>query len=338
MDDLTVEVLDLVTAPRPASEPAFPPGMLWDEETLGEDQHLLSLDEDVLEELVAVVRDLRRGWLPLGMLRPELFSLEKTTEVATDVRARVADGPGLVVLDRLPLDAWTEDEGIAVAWLLASLVAPPVAQTPDGRLVHHVRDEQSSPVDRSGLRLGLTQERLDFHQDNSGNRLVPSTTALLSVRAARAGGVSQYCTLYSLVAALAEDEPDVLNRLFRPYLHDRLGFASPGEPELLRAPVLTWAGERLHGRFSLNKISRGYERAGSRLEGEDLHALETAISVVQSRRLHCSHLLERGQVLMFNNREGLHHRGPYEDGDSIEERRHLVRIWMRPEGRPLFDG
>lgn len=331
-------VLDLTAPPRPGDEAPPPPGMVWDAASLDPDALAVTLGADVLDELSAVVAQLRRGCLPLGALRPEYLVLDEAGPVMAGVRTRLAGGPGIAVLDRLPLDAWTEDEAICVTWLLASLVAQPVAQTPDGRLVHHVRDERERPVDRTGLALGLTQERLDFHQDNSGNLLVPSATALLSVRPARAGGVTQYCTVYSLAAALADDDPVALDRLLQPYLHDRLGFAAPGEPELLRAPVLAWRGGRLGGRFSMNKIALGHRRAGQELDGEDRRALESALSTIERRRLHCSHLLARGQVLFVNNREGLHHRGPFEDGPTEEEQRHLVRIWVRPEGRPFFDG
>jgi hypothetical protein len=38
------------------------------------------------------------------------------------------DGPGVVVLDRLPLERMSRAEAIDLYWLLASMLEPPVAQ------------------------------------------------------------------------------------------------------------------------------------------------------------------------------------------------------------------
>jgi alpha-ketoglutarate-dependent taurine dioxygenase len=67
-------------------------------------------------------------------------------------------------------------------------------------------------------------------------------------------------------------------------------------------------------------------------------ALATAMSVIRKRDLSAHYQLERGQIVLFNNREGLHHRAEFKNGDALHEKRHLVRLWFRNEGRPFFDG
>ena len=49
-------------------------------------------------------------------------------------------------------------------------------------------------------------------------------------------------------------------------------------------------------------------------------------------------MLARGQVLVFNNREGMHHREGFKNGKTADTQRHLIRMWLRDEGRPFFDG
>ena len=88
----------------------------------------------------------------------------------------------------------------------------------------------------------------------------------------------------------------------------------------------------------MNKIPSGYQRAGQELDNLGRDALETALAVIRQRDLSAKYMLERGQILIFNNREGLHHRESFKNGDTVETQRHLLRVWLRDEGRPFFDG
>jgi alpha-ketoglutarate-dependent taurine dioxygenase len=48
--------------------------------------------------------------------------------------------------------------------------------------------------------------------------------------------------------------------------------------------------------------------------------------------------LERGQIQILNNRVIVHGRTPYEDHQEAEQRRHLVRLWLRAGDRRHFRG
>ena len=52
-----------------------------------------------------MLAELRRAPVPTLLLLPEHFALEATARLMEEVRARLDEGPGFVVLDRLPLDA-----------------------------------------------------------------------------------------------------------------------------------------------------------------------------------------------------------------------------------------
>ena len=51
-----------------------------------------------------------------------------------------------------------------------------------------------------------------------------------------------------------------------------------------------------------------------------------------------SFVFERGQIQVVNNRRLGHRRTAFDDWDEPERRRHLVRIWLRDEGRPFYSG
>jgi hypothetical protein len=147
-----------------------------------------------------------------------------------------------------------------------------------------------------------------------------------------------YCSLYSLCNALAEEAPAQLERLFQPYYHDRQGIQSDGEAEVIWAPAIGYDGHRLSGRFSMNKIPAGYRKAGVTMDNLTRDSLDTVMAVIEQRDLAAKYMVGRGQLLIFNNREGLHHREAFKNGDKIEEQRHLIRMWFRNDGLPFFDG
>jgi hypothetical protein len=329
-------VLDLMPLNPAPHRGAITGPKIWSEQTIDPSDWIVTLSGELIGELKGAIAGLRDRALPTFMLDPGDFELDACRAVMQRVHAKVRDGHGFAVLDRLPLDDWTHEEALNAAWLLGRLLSRPVAQTPDGQVFHDVRDE--GPPSGQGLSLGLTSTRLEFHQDNSGNRLVPTFVALLAIRVAAEGGANEYCTLASMHNALLADEPRALERLFRPYLHDRLGFEARNEPSILRAPALEWSQDRLVGRFSFNKISGGYRKAGIQPDREGLDALDAAVATIRNRTLAARHMLSPGQLFIFNNAEGLHHREPFQDGVGIDDRRHLVRIWFRDSGRPTFDG
>ena len=194
--------------------------------------------------------------------------------------------------------------------------------------------------DYGGRDRSLTMQRLTYHNDNSGNRNVPHYQSLLCLNAAAEGGLSEYCSLYSLYNALREESPVELERLFQPFYHNRFGLQSDKEAVAIYAPALAWNGERLFGRCSINKITGGYRVAGKEQELDNVTraTLERVVSIIPEKELSAQYMLSRGQICIINNREGLHHREAYKNGNGEDSQRHLLRMWFREEGRPVFDG
>ncbi len=296
----------------------------------------VTLGKPSLKELDAIVAELRRQNLPLHMLRPDMFAMTATRVHMQDARKRAYNGIGFAIVDRLPLDAWSLDEAKAIQWLILSTVSQPVAQESSGEIFRDIRETPDS--ERSIYNTDLTQKRLTFHTDNSGNRNVPNFTALLALYAAEEGGLSEYCTLYSLYNAMMKDAPEQLDRLFQPFYHNRQDIQVPGEPDVIWAPAVAYDGKKLFSRISLNKIPSGYARIGKELDNLGRDALESIYATIRKNDLSAKYMLERGQVLIFNNREGLHHREGFRNGKTVDKQRHLVRMWLRDEGRPFFDG
>jgi len=308
----------------------------WKRTDLQPSDWTVKLGKASLKELDAIVKELRLQNLPVHMLRPEQFKMTATHAHMKDARKRAYNGIGFAIIDRLPLDDWSLDEAKAIQWLILSTISQPVAQESSGQIFRDIMETAASQ--RSIYNTGLTEKRLTFHTDNSGNRNVPNFSALMALFAAEEGGLSEYCTLYSLYNAMMKDAPEQLERLFQPFFHNRQDIQIPGEPDVIWAPAIGYDGKKLLSRISLNKIPSGYARIGKELDNLGRDALESVYATIRKHDLSAKYMLERGQVLIFNNREGLHHREGFKNGKTVEKQRHLIRMWLRDEGRPFFDG
>src|SRR5260370_34366276 len=86
-----------------------------------------------------------------------------------EVRRILDSGVRFAIVDRLPLAEIGADAATAIYWLLSSMVARPVAQSLDGKLIYDVRDTGRQALPRSGGRPGQTNIELKFHTPHSYN-------------------------------------------------------------------------------------------------------------------------------------------------------------------------
>src|SRR6516164_7174591 len=102
---------------------ALPQRLLWRGDSLSGDAGRIAIPVEVEQELERIVACLDRDPLPLLLLRPEDFALDASRSFMREVKRSLDDGPGFAIVDRLPVERWSESGARAVWWLLASLVA-----------------------------------------------------------------------------------------------------------------------------------------------------------------------------------------------------------------------
>ncbi len=330
----TPAILDLTLGTERRPSGPFDGDKAWTRQALRPSDWTVTVTDAVKRELAQVVASLRQQTLPVYLLRPAHFELAASRRMMAEAKHLTDAGRGFAMIDRLPLDDWSEEEGRAVYWLLGQLFSQPVAQSSKGTIFREVVNAEGN--NGYGYNGANGTGRLTYHSDNSGNRLLPTYAALLCLHGAEAGGESQYCSLYTMFNALREAAPDALERLFQPFLHDRQGKVPDGEPQVLKAPAITYDGRYLTSRFSMNKIRTGYKKAGEELDRRTVTAMETLVDLIDAKKLAAEYLMERGHIQIINNREGLHHRSAFRDGPV--HKRHMVRLWLRDTGRPFYDG
>jgi len=275
---------------------------------------------------------------PLPILRRSIDGMELPACRALMSRMKqiLDDGVGFAVLDRLPMEAYPTDRLLEIYWLLGQCIGRPVAQKWNGEMIYHVADTGAAYA--YGTRGSYTSVELNFHTDNAFARMLPDYVGLFCRQPAKSGGVSRFCSLYSVHQRMLEQFPDELARLYQPVLYDRQKEHREGAAPVCLAPYFAWRDGRLRARANASLIRKGYEVAGEPMDALLAAALDAIDEVCEAPDLWFEAALESGQVQYLNNREIGHYRSAFEDFDDPERKRHLYRLWHRESGDTSYDG
>lgn len=320
----------------PLRSEAIPQRLLWRGDSLPADAGRIALPADVAAELDAQVTALDRDPVPLLLLRPEDYPLDAARRFMREVKQGIDDGPGFAIIDRLPVERWSESGLRAVWWLLAALVARPVAQKWDGTSIYEVTDLGRPPG--NGVRPDVTNAEQNFHTDNSYNLVPPHYVGLLCVRTAMAGGVSGIVSFAAAHEEMRRRHPDLLPRLYQPFHFDRQREHAPGDVMTTWHPMLESEDGRLVARLSRFQIRNGYKLAGAEIDPEGLAAMEAFEAILTAPGMAAQFHFETGQMQILDNRALGHKRTGFTDWPEPERKRLLIRLWLRDSGGRAYNG
>ena len=310
--------------------------LLWRGDTLPADAGKIVLPAGVLRELEAVAQSLDRDPLPLLVLRPEDFELDESRAFMRTVKTQIDDDIGFAIVDRLPVERWSLASTRAIWWLLASLVARPVAQKWDGTSIYDVTDLGRPPG--NGVRPDVTNYEQNFHTDNSYNNEPPHYVGLLCVRTAMEGGVSGIVSFATAHEEMRRRHPELLDRLFKPYYFDRPRGDAPDDAMTTHHPMFERHGDKLVARLSRLQVTNGHKLAGVPLDNEGVAALEAFESILNEPGIAARFHFEPGQMQLIDNRALGHKRTGFRDWPEPERKRLLVRLWLRDTGSRAYNG
>ena len=315
---------------------AFDGPIAWTRDSLDSRAGLLQLDADCIGELHAALLLIRANPLPVLMLEPRAFDLPACTALMARARDTLEKGVGFVLIDRLALDDYSVDEAKALYWVLAQLLARPVAQSWDGKMIYDVRDLGRPPG--NGVRPDITNAEQSFHTDNSYNLCPPEYVALLCLHPAMEGGISAIVSFATAHNEMLARHPELLRRLYAPFLFDRQREHAPGDAMVLRHPLFEYDGERLTARLSRYQVRNGHALAAVPLDPEGDASLEVLDGIMRTPWFNREFFFERGQIQIIDNRRLGHRRTGFRDFPQAERKRHLVRLWLRDRGRRFYNG
>jgi hypothetical protein len=320
------------------SELRNPPSnrLVWLAKDINDDDWLINLSDEVLNEIAGLATFIQDNPLQMLQRRIDDVAIPQCRKLMATMKSKLDDGVGFAVLDRLPLDDFPIETLVEIYWLLGQCIGRPVAQKWNGQMIYDVSDtgQQYS----YGVRGSYTTVELLFHTDNAFARMVPDYVGLFCRNPAKSGGVSRFCSLYSVHQSMMDRYPKLLARLYQPMLFDRQKEHREGAEPVCLAPYFSWRNNRLFARANSSLVRKGYEVISEAMDNELNAALDAIDDISASEDLWFEAPLQRGQIQYLNNHEVGHYRSEFKDFDEPERKRHLYRLWHREAGSASYDG
>ncbi len=310
--------------------------MCWLAADIEADDYRVELPDDALAEIESLTGFFADNPLPLMQRKLEEFELPACRATMAKMKSILDDGVGFAVLDRLPVDDYEIESMLEIYWILGQCIGRPVAQKWNGQMIYDVTDTGADYA--YGTRGSYTSVELNFHTDNAFARMVPDYVGLFCRHPAKSGGISRFCSLYSVHQRMLEQYPEELARLYQPVWFDRQKEHRDGAEPVCLAPYFSWRNNRLFARANASLIRKGYEVAGESMDATLAAALDAIDEVCTAEDLWYEAPLQRGQIQYLNNHEVGHYRSAFEDFDEPERKRHLYRLWHRESGSTSYDG
>jgi hypothetical protein len=274
----------------------------------------------LLREQPQTSTSVRPADYPLGTFHSELRPLTTALD----------NFPGFMIVRGFPTNC-SSQELTTLYWLIGQMLGQPVEQNVQGTLLYDVRDTGQDV--RYGARFSVTNAESSFHTDNSFGSCLVDYIGLLCINPSKSGGLNQLVSVYSAHNELLEKHPELLRVLYEPFHVDRRGGVLPGESPTVQFPIMAWDGESLTIRYLRYWIEAGHDKAGIPLTSRQLEALDALDQALNLSQLRAEFALEAGDILFVNNCWTLHNRTAFEDYDEPERKRHLVRLWVKSNGR-----
>ena len=307
----------------------------WRRESIAPDGWLIPLPADCVAELDEVAAAVRATPRPVDTLDPADFSLRACTAVMASVRAKLETDTGLAVVDRFPVERYSQAENLAIGWLLAAMLGQVVAQKANGTRLYDVKD--SGQALGYGVRRSVTNLGQPFHTDGGWLWKAPAFVGLFCLESAMEGGLSRFVSLVTAHHELRRRRPDLLARLYQPFHWDRQGEHAPDAPRVSRQPVFEFEGGTLASRYYEDYMRNGSKMAGEELDDEGTQALVALREIVDDPANWVEFRIEKGQLQYLNNRQFAHSRTAFTD-PGPGQGRHMLRLWNRDEGTWHLEG
>jgi TfdA family taurine catabolism dioxygenase TauD len=281
-----------------------------------------ALTPDQVQELRTAVAHARGTGRALGDLRAEDFPLPTLSREVARWRDEIQDGRGFQVVSGVPVREWSEADASLCFWCLGLHMGRPGAQNPQGDLLGHVRDTGADARDPF-VRLYRTAANIAYHCDAA------DVVGLLCLHTAKRGGASRIVSSVAVYDELVRRRPDLVARLYQPFLLDVRNEDASGALRYLPIPPCRFADGRLRTFYHSDYFRSVVRHADVPAFSDDERTLLDLYEEVASRpELYLDMEFAPGDIQWLSNHTILHARTAYEDHPEPERKRHLLRLWL----------
>ena len=284
---------------------------------------------------VDVLKDALMRW-PFAVDQHDRVSTDTfpLTAMVDDIAAwkhELDHGRGLVMLKGVPVDDFDLPELRLIYLGLGCHLGRPVSQSAMGDLVGDVINVGDTDRNERAYR---SRRKLQLHTDRC------DLIAMLCIRPAVSGGESSCASALAIHNIMLVERPDLLACLYNGYFHHRFGEQAPGEPPVTpeRIPIFSFANGIATVIFIRGYIDLAEKEGHVALSNDERAALDYFEEVANRPEIRLDYTMQSGDLSIMNNCLLLHARTEFIDSDDPLLKRHLLRLWLRDDQRPISSG
>jgi hypothetical protein len=253
------------------------------------------------------------------------FPIAELADAINHFNTELEDGKGFILIRGLPIERYSDDEAAIIYYGLGLHMGTPVSQNIKGDMLGHVRDVGAA--DPKSVRVYETSEYLPYHADMS------DVVGLLSLRKAKAGGLSSISSAMTLFNEIFENHKEYLGLLHRHFLMEHINNGSAGP-----TPIFSYHKGKLSAMHLRQYIEIAQNKAGLPLSPVEVEAFDLVDSILNDPDIRLDMMMEPGDIQFCNNYTIFHSRTGFEDYPEPERKRHLYRLWLKmPNARECAD-
>ena len=277
-----------------------------------------------------VLLRVRKAGLALQEIGPEHCRHPALDADLARVFDEIQDGRGIVIVRGLPVQGHPVEDVSTMFWAVGAHLGRGVSQSALGDVLGQVRDE--TPPGQAESARGYTSRReLSLHVD------LAQIVGLMCVRQARAGGYSQYASGLAIYNEILATRPDLMAILRRGFPYHRRGEEAPTAAPITPydIPVFSQRGGKVSVFFVGEIFNAAFRDLKRAFTSDEIAAIDTFKAT--ARRLQFETRLEAGEATFLNNYAILHARSEFEDWDTPDRKRLMLRLWLDAErnNRPV---
>ena len=259
---------------------------------------------------------------PMAELSAVDFPLPTLAVEIARWRGTLAEGRGFQIVSGLPVAHLSPESKQRLFWCLGHYLGRPGAQNPQGDLLGHVCDSGADAEDPF-VRLYRTRSDIAYHCDAA------DVVGLMCLSKARRGGRSRIVSSVTVYNELLARRPDLIERLYEPFLLDVRNEDSSGNLRYLPIPPCRHAGGELRTFYHSDYLRSVQRHDDVTPFSEDEQTLLDLYESIAALPELCFEVdFEPGDIQWLSNHTVLHARSAYEDWEDPARKRHLLRLWL----------
>lgn len=269
--------------------------------------------------------------IELTAIRKKDFPLPLIARELARILEELNSGRGFVLIRGLPFGKYSDDDISRIFWGIGTHFGDAISQNAQGDLLGHVRAVEGMQYMAKNVRGYQTTAELFFHNDNC------DIVGLLCFRKAKAGGISRFTSAITIYNDVLARHPEHLEVLYNGFHYDLRGEERPGYASITphRVPIYSYYQGRLSCRYVYTAIMQASRKAGLTFTPLETAAMEFLNCTAARTDLRLEMMLEPGDMQFLNNHVCLHSRTTYEDFEEPDRKRHMLRLWLNNDARPL---